>query len=237
MGVTGVIITGASSGVGEATAIRLARRKPRRLLLSGRNPVRLMAVATECEHLGAEVQWLAGDLASREYLRDILKLARSLGEIEGLVNAAGIGRFGPAVSVTDQMWDEVIAVNLSALFFLCRGIGALLRKQKSTSTIVNVSSEADIVGYENATAYCASKGGVLAMTRALETEYRMFGIRTCILSPGRIDTRFHGKKPGMRPGALTAGEVAEVIEFLITCSPNIRIREVRIDGMGMIKTD
>lgn len=228
-----VIITGASSGIGEATALYLARSEKYSLMLCGRDETRLLSVVEKCRQNTEEVIPWAGDLRDRDYVTSIAETAALLGcYIYALVNAAGLGFFNPISQLHDEQWDEVIGVNLTATFLLSREVAKLLEKQDGTSTIVNVSSDADTVGFADASIYCASKGGVLAMSRALQLELRPHGIRVCVVSPGRVDTCFNNKKPGMRPGALLADNVAEVINFAISCSPNIELQEIRLDSMS-----
>jgi NAD(P)-dependent dehydrogenase (short-subunit alcohol dehydrogenase family) len=225
-----VVVTGASSGIGRALAIRLAHAGDVRLLLTGRDPERLGEVARECSALAPRVHSFVGDLRDRACVAALTAEVERLAPIAGLANCAGIGRFGPTASFSDADWDELITTNLSALFALCRDIGVLLCRQ-GRGTILNVSSDADSTGFYEAAAYCASKGGVLALSRALRLEFRPRGVRVCVVSPGRVDTHFNGKEPGQRPRALSAADVAEVAEFALRCSPNTELTELRLDSM------
>jgi NAD(P)-dependent dehydrogenase (short-subunit alcohol dehydrogenase family) len=230
-----VVISGASSGIGEATARRLASSKYYRLLLAGRDQHRLEAVSRDCLLMGAEeITILRGDLQDRGYVMALAEEGARRAPLGALVNNAGIGEFGPTSDFSDEAWDRVVAVNLSAVFFLCRELAPLLSTGGNPGTIVNVSSDADLVGFSEAAAYCASKGALLAMSRALRLELRPKGVRVCTVSPGRVDTRFNRKDPGMRPGALEPDEVAEVIQFAIRCSRNIELQEVRLDSMSRL---
>lgn len=227
-----VVITGASSGIGEATALHLSRLGTYRLLLAGRNEARLSKVVDACREMQCvEVISCIGDLRHISHIRDILTICESHLPIAALVNSAGIGKFLHSVDFSDEDWQSIIDTNLTATFRLCRDIGALMAKQATPSTIVNISSDADSTAFPEAAAYCASKAGLLGMTRALRLDFRPHGIRICIVSPGRVDTRFNSKEPGMRPGSLSAGDVAEVVAFAISCSPNIELQEIRLDSM------
>ncbi len=230
-----IIITGASSGIGEATAYRLAKKKLFPLFILGQNEQRLSRVADKCFREGApHVISSVGNFNDRDFIQNIIDKSKANGPIKALVNCAGLGYFGPTVNFKDSKWDEIISINLTATFLLCRGIGALMIEQDHKGTIINISSDADTVGFSEAVSYCASKGGVLALTRSLQQEVQQYGIRASVISPGRVDTCFNKKKPGMRPGALSADEVAEVVEFAISCSPNIELREIRLDSLSRL---
>ncbi len=146
------------------------------------------------------------------------------------MNSAGIGRFGATPDFSSEHWRELLHVNLSVPFAL---IQAAARRQlhDNVFTVINVSSDADTLGFRDAAAYCGSKGALLSMSRALQAELRTKNMRVCVISPGRVDTRFNNRLPGDRPGALAADHVAEVIEFALTCSPNIELTEIRLDSM------
>nr|WP_189343752.1 MULTISPECIES: SDR family oxidoreductase [unclassified Mesorhizobium] len=225
------MITGASSGIGEATALHLASLGGRCLILGGRDVDRLETVASTCRSHGCRVATVQGDLATRPGLAAVKAAMTREAKIDVLVNAAGWGAFAPPAKLNPETFHKILQVNLSAAFELCCHAAGLMQ---SGGTIVNVSSDADYVGFPGASAYCASKGGLLMMSRALREDLRPAGIRVCVVSPGRVDTRFNGKTPGMRPGALRADEVAEAIVFAICCSSNIDIQELRLDSMSRL---
>lgn len=229
-----IVISGASSGIGRATAIRLARKTTHQLILAGRNADRLSILQRDCLHYGVDVITCLGDLRDKAYVAQLVRLCGSLRPIIGLVNCAGVGYFGATFGFSDVAWDEIIAINLTATFLLCREIGQIMAGQHQLGTIVNVSSDADRIGFRNAAAYCASKGAVLTMSRALQLEMQPVGVRVSVISPGRVDTHFNQKRPGMRNGALAASDVAEVIEFIITCSANIELLEIRMESMSRV---
>lgn len=225
------LVTGATSGIGEAIVHRLARSSRFRLMLSGRDVEKLMLTERRCVELGAlSVETVAADLSAREGRRALTDAMDSLGALDLLVNCAGEGKFGSTQTCRDETWDHLLAVNLTAAFELVRSAAKLMIGRGGT--IINIGSDADHVGFTEAAAYCASKGALLMLSRALREELRPQGIRVAVISPGRVDTCFNGKRPGMRPGALLAEEVAEVVEFVAECSPNIELQEIRLDSMS-----
>lgn len=225
-----IVITGASSGIGAALAKQLCTRKNISLILCGQDKKRLEEVKNYCISCQVETISLVGNISNISFRKKLLDEIVDNGNIYALVNSAGLGIFGSPLDVTDEEWMRVIDTNLNSTFFLCRDIGNLMSKNKQ-GIIVNISSDADTIGFPDATTYCASKGGVLLMSRAMRLSLQPYGIKVTTLSPGRVDTRFNNKEEGMRPGALLAKEVAECIEFIIYSSNNIEISEMRIDSM------
>lgn len=228
-----IVITGASSGIGAAVARRIATHR-RTLVLAARNESRLADVARECISCGADVKCVAGDIARSGTIFAIGQQCRHLPPLTGLVNNAGFGVFGESARYPRDTFSAVLETNVLAPFELAKVLLPYLRRGTGNvgiSTIVNVGSDAGITGFENAAAYCASKGALRLMSAALREEWRKAGIRVTTIAPGRVDTGFNGKSPGMRPGALTAEAVAEVIEFCLFCDPILEPSEICIDSM------
>lgn len=173
-----VVVTGAAGGVGGAVA---------RLMLD----LGAVVVATDLpgkalEAVPAQVR-IAADLREVAQCEAVIKEAlQTCGRIDGLVNAAGVWVEGPSEAASDADWTRVMDVNLKAAFFLsARAIPAL---SATRGVIVNSASDAGIVGNAGAAIYCASKGGVVLMTRALARELAPKGIRVVALCPSDIRT-------------------------------------------------
>ncbi len=228
------IVTGASSGIGAAVARALVE-KGFDALVTGRAGDRLEAATRQAEGLSHRFEAIAGDLCDRRFIYEFIgRVGEKIKDYAYvvLVNNAGVGFFGDTFEVPDDHWDAILSTNLTASFLLCREVGRMMAERRQSGLIVNVSSDADLQGFEGAAAYCASKSGLLGLSRALRLEFPKKNIRVTTVSPGRVDTCFNSKKPGMRPGALTAEEVAEVIAFTACSSRNIEIQEIRLDSMG-----
>lgn len=174
-----VLISGAGGGVGSATA-RLLHRLGATLALTDANPHSLQAAALPLDALA-----LQGDIRSTAACEKII--ARTLdahGRIDALVNAAGIWVEGPSETATEADFTACIEVNLKGTFFLCsRAIPAL---GQTKGAIVNISSDAGVIGNAGAAIYCASKGGVTVMTKALARELAPRGIRVNAICPADI---------------------------------------------------
>ncbi len=178
-----VIVTGAGSGIGKATASRLAREG-----------ARLIAVDISAERLaefqasvpGADVTVVTGDISNQADVDAIVAAAGD--KIDGLANVAGImDNMTPLHEVSDQIWDRVFAVNVDGLFKLSRAVLAKMVEAKSGS-IVNISSEAGLRGSAAGLAYTASKHAVVGITRSAAFTYARLGIRVNAVAPGPVAT-------------------------------------------------
>jgi NAD(P)-dependent dehydrogenase (short-subunit alcohol dehydrogenase family) len=200
------LITGASSGIGAATARRFAAEGAR-LFLTGLDGDAGAVLAGEITAAGGTAHFLAGDLADAAF-RDSLvgEAVARLGRLDVLVNNAGLIRRGTAPDMSTEDWTLVMAVNLDAVFFLCRDAIPVMKRQGGGS-IVNTASELAFTAARHAAAYCASKGGVLQLTRAMAVDHARDGIRINAICPGPVDSAM--LRGGRDDGSLAA--IAEEI--------------------------
>jgi meso-butanediol dehydrogenase / (S,S)-butanediol dehydrogenase / diacetyl reductase len=180
------LVTGAASGIGRATAHRLAGEGAHVVAVDV-NAELLSELSTEAEERTGSIATLVGDVGSEAGVRAMVAEAVDrLGKLDVVVNVAGVLTFGHTHEVTMDDWNRLIAINLTGTFLVCReSIPHLLATR---GNIVNLASTAAHKGQPWATAYVASKGGVLALTRALAVEYAAQGLRANSISPGAIDT-------------------------------------------------
>jgi NAD(P)-dependent dehydrogenase (short-subunit alcohol dehydrogenase family) len=179
------VITGAASGIGLATARRLAAEGARLILADIREVRELFDPLAED---GTELVVVRADVASAADWEALLKLAsRRFGGLDILVNNAGVPHAKTVLDTSEPEFDRVIAVNLKGVFLGCRAAIPLLRGRPGAS-IVNVASELGVVGHAAAAAYCASKGGVIQLTRAMAIDHAAEGIRINAVCPGPVDT-------------------------------------------------
>ena len=181
-----VFVTGAASGIGRASALRLADEGAS-LFLTDVQAEALDAVAKQLTAAGAAVEARVSNVADEGQVRDAIGATlRRFGRLDALCNIAGILHFGHSHEVDLADWQRILDVNLTGTFLTCRE--ALPHLLASQGCIVNMSSTAALAGHPWAAAYSASKGGVLALTRCLAVEYDKQGLRANALCPGSIET-------------------------------------------------
>jgi len=207
------LITGAGSGIGAATARRLAD-EGFDITVADLHPE---AVARELGATAVELD-----------VRDEAQVAPAMAEVDVLVNVAGIGSTTNAPDTPLDVWEDVFAVNVRGTFLCCKhAIPGM--KARGGGAIVNVGSVAALVGLPNRAAYCASKGAVVALTRALAVDHVRDGIRVNAVCPGTVDSPWvrrlvdgagesldalRARQPMGRLG--TPEEVADAILYLVT---------------------
>lgn len=176
-----VLVTGAAGGVGGAVAELVAALGGRPVLTD----VQAGPLAARAGALGAP--WRAADLRDAGEAEALMRFALDAqGRLDGLANCAGVWVEGPSEAATEDEWARCIDVNLKAVFFLCsRAIPAL---RETRGAIVNLSSDAGVVGNAGAAIYCASKGGVGLLTKALARELAPSGVRVNALCPSDIQS-------------------------------------------------
>ncbi len=181
-----VLVTGAASGIGRATAERLAREGAA-LHLGDVQEEGLLATAKECEALGARVSRSVCDVSEPDSVRTTVADCVALqGGLDVLVNVAGILSLQHTHDVDLETWQRILAINLTGTFLMCQA--ALPHLLERGGNIVNISSTAALAGMPYGAAYGASKGGVLALTRTLAVEYGKRGLRANAICPGSIQT-------------------------------------------------
>lgn len=176
------LITGASRGIGQGLARALAAAGAR-VAVAARTKAELAPLAAEIDGLAVEldVTRVASITAAVE------GVVEQLGAVDILVNNAGLGANHPALDVTEADWDELMAVNLKGLFFCCQA-AARHMLSKGYGRIINMSSQASLVGIRDHAVYCASKGGVNQLTRVLALEWSARGVTVNAVAPTFIYT-------------------------------------------------
>jgi NAD(P)-dependent dehydrogenase (short-subunit alcohol dehydrogenase family) len=179
------IITGAASGIGRATARRLAAQGAQ-LVLADIQSVDL--ALSDIRDGGTEAAYCQADVSKSTDVEAMVSFAVGrFGALDFLVNNAGIPLIKTVLDTSEEEWDRVMAVNLKSIFLACRAAIPVLRGRDGAS-IVNVASELGLVGAVSAAAYCASKGGVIQLTRAMAVDHAKDGIRVNAVCPGPIET-------------------------------------------------
>jgi NADP-dependent 3-hydroxy acid dehydrogenase YdfG len=182
-----VIITGASSGIGEATAKELAS-KGAKLVLAARREERLKKLQEEIQNEGGQAIYKVTDVASQEQVEELAKYTlEEYGKIDVMVNNAGVMPLSPISQLKVKEWDTMIDVNIKGVLY---GIAAVLpfMRERKEGHIINVSSIAGHLVFPASSVYSSTKFAVRAITEGLRREEYSNNIRTTIISPGTIDT-------------------------------------------------
>jgi NAD(P)-dependent dehydrogenase (short-subunit alcohol dehydrogenase family) len=239
------IVTGASSGIGKAAAVRLAQERMN-VAVVGRSKPDLEATARLIRKTGSKVLIVPADLSKETEASDtIQRSADHFGRLDILVNAAGIIGTGTVETTTLESWDIMLNINLRSVFHLIQC--AVPHLEKTKGAIVNVSSVTGLRAFPGVLAYCVSKAGVDQLTRCAALELAEKGIRVNAVNPGVVLTNLH-RRSGMDKKAYEAftehskkthplgrigkpEEVAELIAFLATSKSSwITGTTISIDG-------
>lgn len=183
-----VIFTGATGGLGQSMAEGLLEAGAEVVLVGASG--RCRTLAEEYRARGWKAHGLPCDLASTEEIRDCFGKALDLlgGEIDVLVNAAGIQRRAPSEDFPLEDWQAVIDVNLTAPFLLSRLAGKQMIRQGRGGRIINIASMCSYFGGSTIPAYSASKGGIAQLTKAMCNDWAKYGITVNAIAPGYMDT-------------------------------------------------
>jgi NAD(P)-dependent dehydrogenase (short-subunit alcohol dehydrogenase family) len=200
------IVTGASSGIGRATAEMLASRG-----------ALVAAFARTASESGLEMLTIDGDVSNPDAIERLFAETESrLGDCDVLINCAGMIDPKILTEVTPEEWDRMFAVNVRGTYLASRrALPSMIAKRRGA--LVNVASISGVPGPEKFpgwVSYCASKAAVIGMAEALAVEVKQYGVRVNSVSPGSVDTKMWAEASGGAPAAMTATEVAEVICFL-----------------------
>lgn len=239
------LVTGASSGIGAAIARRLAQ-DGWLVFAAGRDATRTNALAAASAGIHP---WVGALATSADADRLVAGCVQACGGLDLLVNNAGIYEIADAEATTDDTWQRTLAINLSLPFYLGRAALPELRKRRGA--IVNIASDWGLKGGANAVAYCASKGGLVLMTRAMAIDHADEGIRVNAVCPGDVETpmlyrsgatRGADAKRALREAnadsrtgrVTTPEEVAAVVAFLASDEARqITGAAIPIDGGGL----
>jgi NAD(P)-dependent dehydrogenase (short-subunit alcohol dehydrogenase family) len=219
------LITGGTSGIGRATADKLAQLGIR-VIVVGRNTERGEKTVAEVRATGGKADFISSDLRDAASAREVARKAIQLGNghVDILINNAGIYPFGPTHEMTEEMFERVYSLNVKAAYFLVAELAPLMAK-RGKGAIVNLSTMAADYGAPGLSLYGSSKAAINLLTKVWAAEYGPSGVRVNAVSPGPTRTEGTGamgegleqlaaQAPAGRPA--TADEIAEAIVFLAT---------------------
>jgi NAD(P)-dependent dehydrogenase (short-subunit alcohol dehydrogenase family) len=243
------VVTGGTSGIGRATAVLFAREGAE-VVFTGRDPERARAVQGEIRAAGGEARFVPADVRSAEDCARTVEEARSVfGGVDVLFNNAGLYIENDVIGCDEDEWDLQVDTMLKGTYLMCRAtIPSMI--ERGAGVIVNNSSGWGLVGGEKAVAYCAAKGGVTVLTKALAMDHGKDGIRVNAVCPGDTETAMEyadavrkgwtwdeyvawaSQRPLGRIGR--AEEVAHAVLFLATADSSfITGAALPVDGGGI----
>jgi NADP-dependent 3-hydroxy acid dehydrogenase YdfG len=244
---TVAVVTGASSGIGEATARRLAERGASVAAVARRKD-RLEALVTEIEAAGGTALAVQADITDRtEAERAVQTVIDRLGRLDILINNAGLMLLGPVLGANIEEWERMIAINQTGLLYVTNAalphlLTAAETSDRKVADVVNISSIAGRVAWANYGVYNMTKFGVNGFTEALRQEITKQHVRVGVLEPGGVATELGSHNTGaMRVDidefydsteALQPEDIADGIEFMVT-----RPRRASISELWVMPTD
>jgi len=224
------IITGAGRGIGRAIALALAGEGVNVGLLA-QTDVTLKKVAKEVEALGVKVATATADVSSNDEVNQAIDSLKSeLGNVDILINNAGIAKFGNFLDLEIKDWEKVIQVNLMGVYYVTRAVLAGMIEQKS-GDIINISSTAGVKGSPLTSAYSASKFGVQGITESLALEVRKHNIRVTALMPSTVATDLaveNNLTDGDPDKVMQPEDIAEIIVAQLKLNKRIFIKEASL---------
>ena len=183
-----VLVTGASSGIGEGTAKAFASHGAN-VMINGRDAARGGAVLDAIVSSGGSAALSLGDVANSAYCnRLVAETVDRFGRLDVLFNNAGICLHGPVDETSDDDWDHLIGINVSGSFYMARAAVRQMKAQGDGGAIINMSSECGLIAYERLPAYSATKGAIVMLTKCMAMDHARDGIRVNAVCPGDIDT-------------------------------------------------
>jgi NADP-dependent 3-hydroxy acid dehydrogenase YdfG len=230
-----VVITGASSGLGEATA-RLLSAEGATVVLGARRAERLKTLADELNAKGGKTLAVATDVTDRQQVKQLVDTAvEKFGRIDVMINNAGLMQQSPLDKLQVDEWDNMIDINIKGVLY---GIAAALphMERQKFGHIINVSSVAGHKVTPAGVVYCATKHAVRAISEGLRTEVKPYNIRTTTISPGAVDTELPshitdtesaaGIQGFYKGYAIPADSFARAVVFAVTQPEDVDINEI-----------
>jgi NADP-dependent 3-hydroxy acid dehydrogenase YdfG len=240
---TVALVTGASSGIGEATARALAGEGAG-VAIVARRADRLKALGGEIADAGGTALPIEADVSEREQAeRAVEQAVEQLGRLDVVVNNAGVMLLGPILDAPAEEWERMIEVNLLGLLYTARAalphlIEAAAGDPRKVADLINISSVAGRVASKGAGVYNATKHGVGAFSESLRQEVTDRHVRVCLIEPGAVATELvDHNRPGVREQieqrlagvqALRSEDIAEAIAYVVTRERHVAINEVLI---------
>jgi NADP-dependent 3-hydroxy acid dehydrogenase YdfG len=233
------LITGASSGIGEATALALAAEGAQ-VAVAARRLDRLQSLARRIADQGGQALPLRADVAEEAQVREMVRQVQTRWQrLDILVNNAGVGLLGPVERANPDDWRRMVTINLLGLMYATHAVLPIMKEQEEGGAIVNISSAAGRTARAGWAAYDATKWGVNGFSEALRQEVNRYNIRVTIIEPGFVETEVTEHIPdpetkkeieawtaSMRP--LQSTDIAAAILYAVTQPSYVDVNELLI---------
>lgn len=209
-----IVITGGSSGIGEATAFEMAK-SGHRFYLTGRNEERLQKIVAELHSLGCEAYYGIGDVADEKIAEQMFsEIKQKLGGVDVLLANAGVGHFGNLEDLSLDQYDNSFNTNVRGVFLWMKKVLPLMKGQSSGQIIVT-SSNLGLKTSAHCSLYAATKHAVQAMVWCLREELKGTGVKAATINPGSVDTPWFDGKDVDRSKMLSSADIATTIRLII----------------------
>jgi NADP-dependent 3-hydroxy acid dehydrogenase YdfG len=231
-----VIVSGASSGIGQASARTLAREGAH-LVLSARRRERLDVLIEEVRALGGDAIAVVGDARDEATALDVVAAAKkAFGRIDILINNVGVGNYKPLIDTSLDDYVEMMDVNVRSTFLFSRHVVPVMIEQGG-GLVLMISSMAGVYGFPGEAVYCATKFAQVGLAQGLDKELRPHGIKVGTICPGGVKTEFAIGKGRTASGVqasemLEADDVAEAVLFACTRPKGSRVIQVQMRTMA-----
>jgi 3-oxoacyl-[acyl-carrier protein] reductase len=224
------LVTGASKGIGEAIALKLAHENYD-VIIYGRNLKRLESLKEKLTNLGSNTLSFIGDVADKEFVNNSIKeILSKYNKIDVLINNAGIAHFESFVNSTLEQFKAQIDTNLIGVYNFCKSvINSMIEKRNGT--IINISSLAGKVGFSHGTMYSATKHAVMGFSRSLMQEVRKYDVKVVAVCPGSVatdmimDSPIH---PEEKQELLQPQDIADIVYSILKLPTRALISEIEI---------
>lgn len=227
------IVTGSSSGIGKAIALKFSEEGAR-LVVAARREALYEKTVAKIRERGGEAKAIQTNVAEESQVKRLIaETVKHFGRLDILVNNAGIGGGGRIAETTTEMFDRVMNTNLRGTFFCCRA-GFRQMMKNGGGIIINMSSVCGVQAWAGTGTYSASKHGIMALTKALADEGRPYKIRVSAICPGGVADSLVDAPPDeiARSEQISPYDIAETAVYLATLGPYAVVHQVIVDRLG-----
>ncbi|MES2431474.1 MAG: SDR family oxidoreductase [Bacteroidota bacterium] len=228
-----IVITGASKGIGKATAIKFSKIDTNLVLLA-RSLSELELVQKEVIANGSKCEIFCGDVGDAAFINNSIETTRGkFGKIDVVINNAGYGIFKPADEITEEEWDNIFATNTKGTFLVSKAVIPIMKENK-VGHIINIASDVAKRTFANGSLYCASKYAQDAFSSALRKELRPFNIKVSVVYSGLVDSYFHSDPQGdeSHDDWLKNEDMANAIIYIASQPAHVVIDELMIHPLS-----